>query len=182
MKHSLKHYCLLAAPHLEDDFFAKTLIYIARHDHHGAYGLVINRPAQVDIKQLFSDLDIPTTQLQDHDVLVGGPVRPEAGFVLHTGQPHWHSSIAIGENFCLTTSKDILDAIASNQLKHFQLALGYCSWDKHQLEQEIAQGDWHICPIDMDLLFHLPYEQRWEAGYKKANINRLWLAEEVGHA
>lgn len=167
---------------MNDDFFEQTIIYIARHDEQGAYGLVINRPADLDIKQVFEDLDLPTDHLQPHDILVGGPVRPEAGFILHTGQPHWQSSVAIGENICLTTSRDILDAIAQNQIKHYHLALGYCSWRKNQLEQELAQGDWHICPIDMELLFQLPYEQRWQAGYEKANINPVWLAGEIGHA
>ncbi len=167
---------------MDDPFFTETLIYIAQHNQAGAYGLVINRPAKLDIKQLFSDLDIAHDYLHPHPVLVGGPVRPEAGFILHTGQPHWQSSTAIGENICLTTSKDILDAIAQNQVKHYQFALGYCSWKKNQLEQEIARGDWYTCPSDMDLLFDLPYEQRWDASYEKAKINRLWLVEDVGHA
>jgi putative transcriptional regulator len=76
--------------------------------------------------------------VQPHEVLQGGPLRPEAGFVLHTGQPTWHSSIAVGENLCITTSKDILDAIAHNEgVGRYQIALGYASW-KNQLEEEIT--------------------------------------------
>lgn len=182
MKSSLKNMCLLASPSMDDDFFAQSLIYIAQHNKAGAYGLMINRPSRIDIKQIFNDLHIPNDEIQPHHVLIGGPVRPEAGFILHTGQPDWQASTAIGENICLTTSKDILNAIAQNQLKHYQFTLGYCSWKKNQLEQEIKNGDWFTCNPDMNLLFDLPYEQRWEAGYEKANINRFWLVEYIGHA
>lgn len=98
-----------------DDFFANTVIYVARHDEDGAQGIVINRPSNLQIRELLNDLEIDADNVQPHAVLQGGPLRPEAGFVLHTGQPTWHSSIAVGENVCITTSKDILDAIAHNE-------------------------------------------------------------------
>lgn len=182
MKTSLKNKLLLASPHMEDPFFQHSVIYIARHTPQGAYGLIINRPAPMDIKELFDDLNVVHDDMQSHDVLIGGPVRPEAGFILHTGQPHWQASEAIGENICLTTSKDILQAIALNQLKHYHMTLGYCNWRKNQLEQELSQGDWQVCPVDMDLLFNLPYEQRWQAAYDKINIDPIWLVEEIGRA
>ena len=120
---------------------------------------------------------------QPHAVLQGGPLRPEAGFVLHTGQPTWHSSIAVGENVCITTSKDILDAIAHNEgVGRYQIALGYASWGKNQLEEEMARGDWLICDSDMDLIFNLPYGDRWDAAYKKIGVDRTWFASEIGHA
>ena len=102
---------------------------------------------------MLNDLDIEADNVNPHEVLQGGPLRPEAGFVLHTGQPTWHSSIAVGENVCITTSKDILDAIAHNEgVGRYQIALGYASWGKQQLEEEIARGDWLICESDMDLI------------------------------
>ena len=182
-KQYLTHRCLIAPPHLDDDFFAHSLIYLARHDQEGAQGLMLNRPASIEIKELLHDLDIMAEGVYPHAVLQGGPVRPEAGFVLHTGQPTWHSSIAIGENVCITTSKDILDAIAHNQgVENYQIALGYASWHKNQLEEEIARGDWLICDADMDLIFNLPYEARWDAAYKKLGVNRDWFSHEIGHA
>ena len=182
-KQYLTHRCLIAQPHMDDDFFAHTIIYVARHDANGAQGIVLNRPSEIQIKELLNDLDIDADHVHPHAVLHGGPVRPEAGFVLHTGQPTWYSSIAVGENVCLTTSKDILDAIAHNEgVERYQVALGYASWSKNQLEQEIERGDWLICDADMDLIFNLPYEARWDAAYKKIGIDRTWLAEEIGHA
>lgn len=183
MKKSLKHRCLVASPHLNDRHFEQTVIYLARHDQNGAQGIIVNRVAQVGIKELLQDLNIPADQVKPHAVLKGGPVRPEAGFVLHTGQPTWHSSIAIGENICITTSKDILDAIAQNAgVENYQIALGFAGWSKQQLEKEIVQGDWLVCDADMDLIFDLPYEQRWQAACNKVGIRPMWFSEEIGSA
>ena len=182
-KQYFTHHCLIAPPHMADDFFTNAVIYLARHDEKGAQGILINRPSQLSIKELLNDLDIDADHVHPHAVLQGGPLRPEAGFVLHTGQPTWHASAAIGENVCLTTSKDILDAIAHNQgVERYQLALGYASWEKNQLEEEITRGDWLICECDMDLIFNLPYEERWNAAYKKIGVDPIWFTSEVGHA
>ncbi|CAG2159528.1 unnamed protein product [Oppiella nova] len=174
-KQYLSHRCLIAPPDLADDFFANTVIYLARHDEDGAQG--------IQVKELLNDLEIEADNVHPHEVLQGGPLRPEAGFVIHTGQPTWHSSIAVGENLCITTSKDILDAIAHNEgVGRYQIALGYASWTKNQLEDEITRGDWLICDSDMDLVFNLPYTDRWDAAYRKIGIDRTWLSSEIGHA
>ena len=144
------------------------MIYLARHDGDGAQGLIINRPSGIQVRELLNDLDIDADHVQPHEVLQGGPLRPEAGFVLHTGQPVWHSSIAVGENLCITTSKDILDAIAHNE----GLAAIKLRWvmpaGQNQLEDEISRGDWLVCDADMDLIFNLPYDERWDAAYKNS--------------
>ena len=182
-KQYLSHRCLIAPPDLADDFFANTVIYLARHDEDGAQGIIINRPSGIQVKELLNDLEIEADNVHPHEVLQGGPLRPEAGFVIHTGQPTWHSSIAVGENLCITTSKDILDAIAHNEgVGRYQIALGYASWTKNQLEDEITRGDWLICDSDMDLVFNLPYSDRWDAAYRKIGIDRTWLSSEIGHA
>ena len=179
----LTHRCLIAPPQLDSDFFAKSIIYIARHDEDGAQGLIINRPSQLHIRELLNDLDIPSDSVKPHAVLEGGPVRPEAGFVLHTGHPVWQSSIAVSENVCITTSKDILEAIANNEgVERYQLMLGYASWTANQLEAELARGDWLICDADMELLFNVPYEERWSIAAAKIGVNPDWLVAEIGHA
>ncbi len=104
-KQYLTHRCLIAPPDITDDFFANTVIYVARHDEDGAQGIIINRPSELQIKELLNDLEIDADNVQPHAVLQGGPLRPEAGFVLHTGQPTWHSSIAVGENVCIPPVK-----------------------------------------------------------------------------
>ena len=84
---------------------------------------------------------------------------------------------------CIATAKDILDAIAHNEgVGRYQIALGYASWGKNQLEQEMSRGEWLICDSDMDLIFNLPYDDRWDAAYKKMGVDRTWLSSEIGHA
>lgn len=182
-KQYFTHRCLIAPPGIDDDTFANTLIYLARHDTDGAQGIILNQPTSIKIKELLNDLDIDADHVNPHAILQGGPLRPEAGFVLHTGQPTWQSSIAIGENVCITTSKDILDAIAHNEgVDRYQIALGYASWQKDQLENEISRGDWLICDADMDLIFNLDYEDRLAAAYKKIGVDPTRLSLEIGHA
>ena len=183
----LTHRCLIAPRDAEaiarDDFFVEAVIYIARHDEEGAMGLLLNRPSSVGISELLSDLHIVSDIVNPHAVLQGGPLRPEVGFVMHTGQPVWHSSIAVSENVCITTSKDILEAIAHNEgVDNFQIMLGFASWSAGQLEEEIKRGDWLVCEPDMELLFNLPYDERWSAAAAKFGVNSPWLSSEVGHA
>jgi putative transcriptional regulator len=187
MGKTLTHRCLIAPRDSDtiaaDDFFADSLIYIARHDDEGAMGLLLNRPSSVGISELLSDLQIVSDLVNPHAVLQGGPMRPEVGFVMHTGQPVWHSSIAVSENVCITTSKDILEAIAHNEgVGNYQIMLGFASWGAGQLEDEIKRGVWHVVEPDMELLFNLPYEQRWSAAAAKFGVNSPWLSSEVGHA
>lgn len=182
-KQYFTHCCLIAPPHMQDAFFANTVVYMVRHDENGAQGIVINRPTDIQVKELLEDLEINADHVKPHAVLHGGPVRPEAGFVLHTGLPTWESSLAMTENICLTTSRDILEAIAVNQgVQQYQIALGYAGWVAQQLEQELAAGDWLICDSDEDLLFHIPYEQRWQKACEKIGVKPDWLSYEIGHA
>lgn len=192
---NLTNYCLVAPPSMPDDRFSETVIYIARHDDMGALGLVINQPMDVPLAEILHDLDIeishsrkrPLSELKDAKprgtVLYGGPLRPEVGFVLHTGQPSWHSSVAVTENICLTTSKDILEAIARDEgVSNYQVCLGHASWHKDQLESELKRGDWYVVDADVSLLFGLPHQDRWRAAALKAGIDFDWLVDDVGHA
>ncbi|PNK60596.1 YqgE/AlgH family protein [Psychrobacter sp. FDAARGOS_221] len=183
---NLTHHFLIAAPSMPDDRFAQSLIYICRHDKHGVLGLIVNKPIlDTKVPSLLEGLDI---EVEDDSVmedvaLEGGPVFPEVGFVLHTGQPTWASSFAISENVCITTSKDILHRIAEGQgVEHYYLCLGHASWTKGQLEREISQGDWLVCPADLSLLFEAPFEERWHLAANKIGVDFNFLSDDIGHA
>lgn len=192
--HDLTNCCLIAPPSMADSRFKNALVYIARHDHNGALGLIINQPLSVSFAEILDDLEIQIplplwamdTEIniqKNQTILYGGPLRPEVGFVLHTGKPDWHSSVAVTNNVCLTTSKDIIEAIASNQdLPNVEICLGYASWEKYQLETEMTNGDWLITHADNRLLFDLPHEQRWEAAADKVGINFDWWVDYIGSA
>ena len=103
--------------------------------------------------------------------------------MLHTGQPEWASSFAISENVCITTSQDILKRIAAGQgVGHYQLCLGHASWGKKQLDQELSNGDWLVCPADLNLLFDTPFEERWQIAADKIGVNFDYLSSDIGHA
>lgn len=186
LNQSLAHHFLLASPRIDKGIFYQSLVYICRHDQHGTLGLIINKPIErTNIGSLFEELkiDILSPKLYKIPPLEGGPLNPEVGFVLHTGQPNWLSSFAITENVCLTTSKDVLHGIASGHgVSHFLLCLGFASWVKGQLEQEIENGDWFVMPADLSLLFEVDYLIRWQQAGEKLGINFDTLSTEIGHA
>lgn len=180
------HHFLIASPRIYEGIFHQSLVYICHQDSHGTLGLIINKPnLQNNVGKLFEELDI---QISNNDLfgvspLEGGPVHPEVGFLLHTGQPVYASSFAITENVCLTTSKDILQTIGiGDGVEHFLLCLGHASWAKNQLAQEIANGDWFVMPATMPLLFTVPFEQRWQQAGELQGINFDFLSTEIGHA
>lgn len=185
-KANLTHHFLIAAPNLADPRFEQALVYICRHDQHGALGLIVNRPLQRShVGKLLEDLDIEVTntQVMDDLALEGGPMYPEVGFVLHTGQPMWASSFAISENVCITTSQDVLKRIAGGHgVGHYHLCLGHASWSKKQLEDELDNGDWLVCPADLTLLFDTPFEERWQVAAEKIGVNFDYLSSDIGHA
>ncbi len=179
----LTHHCLIAPPQMPDERFARTLVYIVRHDADGALGLTLNKPSSVRLRDLLTDLDIDAAAVRPHAVLVGGPLRPEVGFVLHTGAPVWQSSLPIGDNVCLTTSKDILQAIAHNEgVEHFQIVLGHAAWGPGQLESELREGAWLTCAADAALLFETPLAQRWSQAAARIGVDMDRLVDDIGHA
>ncbi len=182
--HSLIHHFLIPSPAMNDERFYDALIYICRHTADGAWGFVVNRPlAGVSVGGLLTELDLPISQsMMQVAAMDGGPVRPEAGFVLHTGQPNFKSSYGISENICLTTSKDILESLADDNLSHYLLCMGYCSWTKGQLDNEIAAGDWLICPADLSTLFGTPFDERLTHCLDKIGIKPGKLVDTIGHA
>ncbi|MFW2176686.1 MULTISPECIES: YqgE/AlgH family protein [unclassified Moraxella] len=183
---NLTHHILLASPNIDEGIFHQSLVYICRHDPQGVLGLIINKPIQHShITKLFEELDVNVTdpKLYQKTPLDGGPMNPEVGFVLHTGQPHWSSSFAITENVCITTSKDILYSLGIGQgVEHFELCLGHTSWVKGQLEQEISQGDWLVMPANSRLLFEVPHAERWQVATDQLGVNFDKFSTDIGHA
>ena len=181
---NLAHHFLLASPQMDDERFEDTLIYVCRHNADGAWGFIVNQPLSISVGGLLHELDLPSSQIaMNTPAINGGPMRPDAGFVLHTGLPDFKSSFAIGENVCLTTSKDILQAIAHNEgVGHYQLLLGHASWGPGHLEYELREGAWLTCPADLGLLFEQPYALRWESAAAKIGVKLDRLVDEIGHA
>lgn len=180
------HQCLIAMPLMADTRFAHTLTYIIKHDEEGAVGIVVNKPMELPLTRLLAEISTPVTAPLRHPqqpVLFGGPVSPQMGFVLHRQRGDWNTTMPVADGICVTSSRDILDAIAQGEgPDDYIVALGYAGWSAGQLEQEIAENAWLTCPADSQLLFDVPLDQRWQAGIKRLGIDPSFLSNDAGHA
>ena len=185
---NLTDHFLIAMPALEDPFFSRALIYIAEHNEHGALGLIVNRPMEINLATLFEKIAVPlepadAIRLGRQPVLFGGPVQTERGFVLHRPVGKWQSTLAVTPDVGLTSSRDVLLAIASqSQPGEMLVTLGYSGWGPGQIEQELAQNAWLSVPASSHILFALPYEERLPSAMKILGIDFTHLAGMAGHA
>ena len=182
---NLTHQFLIAMPSMVDSVFSKTVTYICEHNEQGALGLVVNRPTDLTLTSLLKQLSISGVDAQSNDtsIVFGGPVQVDCGFVLHNPMGKWQSTLKINEEVELTTSLDILRAIANSEGPDKMLiALGYSGWESGQIEQEIAQNSWLTVPASTDILFDLSLEERMPAALQLLGVDLANLSNEVGHA
>jgi putative transcriptional regulator len=176
---------LIAMPSLADPNFSQTVTLICEHNDEGALGIVINRPLELRLSELFEHLEMTTTTPFPANMAVyaGGPVQMDHGFVLHQPLGHWESTLRVQEEIGLTTSRDILSAIAAGDGPEKSLVtLGYAGWGPGQLEQEISNNAWLTVPYDIDIVFDVPADKRWQAAASKLGIDLNLLAGDAGHA
>ncbi len=176
---------LIAMPMLADPNFFQTVTYLSEHNDSGALGLVINRPLQLTLGQLFEHLQITTDRpdIAGLPVYHGGPVQPEQGFVIHSPLGDWGATLRVTERIGITTSRDILQAVARGEgPEQMLVALGYAGWGPGQLEQEMVENAWLSGPADPDILFHKPSDQRWLAAAALLGIDLTLLSADAGHA
>lgn len=184
-KFDLTNHFLIAMPAMQEGFFAGTLTYICEHDENGALGLVVNRPISLTMAEMFDQINIPLNQpaLEKVPVHVGGPVQVERGFVLHDTVQDWQSTLRINARLALTTSRDILEAMAEGKgPENFLVTLGYSGWEQGQLEHEINENTWLTVPATEHILFGLPAEERLAAAMGLLGVNYSMLVEDAGHA
>ncbi len=176
---------LIAMPNLADKDFAHTVTYLCQHNEEGAIGIIINRPMQMKLGDIFAQMNIDALSRAtlNSPVYMGGPVQPERGFVIHnTSNQHWDSSIKISETVSLTSSRDILEAIAKSEgPKNYLIALGYAGWTAGQLEKEIINNAWLHTPYAEAILYDTPVSERWNAAANLIGININLLSTVAGH-
>jgi len=176
---------LIAMPGMDDPNFAQTVTLVCEHSEKGALGIVINKALPMTLVEVFAQLhlDCAMSRITEQPVLRGGPVQTDRGFVLHTPAGRWDSSLPFSDNVHLTTSRDILDAIARGEgPERAVVALGYAGWDAGQLEEEMARNAWLTVPADASVLFSTPIEDRWHAAGRLLGVNLLHLSSDAGHA
>ena len=182
---------LIAMPGMVDPNFARSVIYLFEHTERGAMGLVVNRPTELDLGTLFDkiELKLEIAPLLEQPVYFGGPVQVERGFVLHEPipSPSYSSSLIIPGGLTMTTSKDVLEALAiGNGPRKFLMTLGYAGWSAGQLEEEITLNGWMNVPLSRqqmaDIIFDTPSSQRYEKAMSHLGFDPSHLSGEAGHA
>lgn len=176
---------LIAMPSMADPNFGGAVVFVAEHSAKGALGLVINRPMEIDLGTLFEriDLKLGIAPLANAPVLFGGPVQMDRGFVLHEPVGDWNSTVAVGEGIGLTSSKDVLEAVAGGAgPDRLIVTLGYAGWGPGQLEEEISRNAWLTVPANAELIFDTPVDERLHAAFRLLGIDPAFLAPSAGHA
>ena len=181
----LRNHFLLAMPRLTEGIFSQSITYICEHGESGAMGIVINRPLDLSVGEIFEHLQISARQdFSTELVMAGGPVQMDHGFVLHRFcDKTWEASLKVTAEITLTTSRDILRAIAIGEgPRDHLIALGYAGWAAGQLEQELAENSWLTLPGNSDIIFSTPAAQRFGAAGAVLGIDMNLISGQAGHA
>lgn len=182
---SLTNHFLLAMPGMRDSNFSDSVIYICEHSPEGAMGLIVNRPMNIPLSQVFEQFDLKYPKhLGEQELMAGGPVQTDRGFVLHRpAARQWESTLNIASQINLTASKDIIVDIAREMgPKDSLITLGYAGWGRGQLEQEIAENSWLTIPADPEVIFTTPPSQRARMAAASIGIDLSQLSTSAGHA
>ncbi len=195
----LTNHVLIAMPTLADPNYFQSAVLICQHTEEGAMGIIINRPTDISLSEILTHLGVSSEEdkpktpdeeiIDDSSVMdktpiyVGGPLQRERGFVLHEPNGKWESSVVISDEIAITSSKDILEAIASGKGPEKQfVALGYCAWAPGQLEDEIAQNLWLSGPMRTNLVFDVSDDDRWQAAATSIGVDLNLISGKPGHA
>lgn len=191
----LLHHFLIAMPGLEDEVFGRSVVYVCEHSARGAMGLIINKPAEMAMRELFDKVDLPLHRedLLTQPVMLGGPVHTERGFVLHEpvrmadpaedGGSIYASTLTVPGGLEMTTSRDVLEALASGAgPRRVLITLGYASWGEGQLESELAENTWLTVPAQPEVVFDTPIAQRYDKALELLGLQAWMLSPEAGHA
>ena len=176
---------LVAMPQMEDQRFARSVVYICAHTEDGAMGLILNKLAEaINFSDLLEQLNLPVATVSDKTrVHFGGPVETGRGFVLHSDDFTQDASLLIENGVALTATVDILSAISKgNGPRNYLLALGYAGWAPGQLDSEIQANGWLIAPSDTEILFGSKIETKWNSALGSLGIDVNMLSSHAGHA
>ena len=181
----LDNQMLIAMPAMDDPNFSRSVTYMCQHDADGAMGIGVSRSANFRLIEVLEQMKISTAlpEVAAQPVFLGGPVQNDRGFVLHEPCGVFLSSMQLRGGLCLTTSRDLLEAIAEGEgPRHYLVALGFSGWGEGQLEAEILQNSWLNAPVSHELMFSTPIEQRWQKAAALMGVNWHAVADYVGHA
>jgi len=191
---NLTHHFLIAMPGLQDETFNRSVVYLCEHSARGALGIVINKPSDISLQNLFDKVELPLSRpdLIAAPVYHGGPVATERGFVLHEAlfigeekpdETVYASTLTIPGGLEMTTSKDVLEALSTGAgPRKVLISLGYSQWGEGQLESEIGENSWLTVGADAAVIFDTPVDQRYDKALALLGLQAWMLSPEAGHA
>jgi putative transcriptional regulator len=182
---SMANQLLIAMPGMADPNFSTTVTLICEHNDEGALGIVINRPLELKMAGLFEQLDVesPDAEVAEAPVLMGGPVGPERGFVLHGPVNRYENTLVVSDDIHLTLSRDVIDDMATGEgPRQTLVALGYAGWEAGQLEHEMLANSWLTVPATTEIVFDMPFGQRWMSAAQTLGIDISQISPDAGHA
>ena len=147
-------------------------------------GLVVNKPiAEVTFEELLEQFNISSCGVSNIEVMNGGPVESSRGFVLHSPDYVRNETLIIGEDFALTATINILEAVARGDGPQKQLlALGYAGWGPGQLDAEVLNNGWLSVGADDEIVFQSKHVEKWNCAMTKIGVDPSILSGKVGHA
>lgn len=185
MTDNLVNQYLLATPSIKDPLFASSMVYMCDHSQEGSMGMVINHQSEQTLGDIFEQLDISCDDesILKQPVFIGGPVNLQQGFVLHTPDSTWEKTAPIEGGLYLTSSQDILEAIARGEgPEQFIVLLGFSGWSPGQLEQELQNNSWLTASANLQITFNNDIDQKWQMAFDTLGFNLEKLSPQTGHA
>ena len=186
---NLADHFLIAMPSMADPVFGGTVVYICEHNERGALGVVINKPTDMTMENLFERIELSLTHdghVSDHSkqpIMFGGPVQEGCGFVLHAPIGNYAASLKVTDELAFTMSRDVLEAFASSEgPDRLLISIGYSGWGPGQLENEISNNGWLTVRADSNVMFDVPIEERYLFALKMLGIDPVMLMSQAGHA
>ena len=152
---------LVAARKLRDPNFSQTVVFLIQYDKTGAMGVVINRPTEVKLSAVLTDLK--ALQKRSDKIFWGGPVENNQLLLLFRSNVQPKESMQVFQDVFLGSNPKVIEQMLKNKSgeSRFRVFAGYAGWAPRQLDQEVARGDWHILPAKADTIFNKKPAEIW---------------------
>jgi putative transcriptional regulator len=185
MSDSLKNrFIYFCSPDSEEDYFARTLIYVCENNNDGSFGIILNRSVEIRLKDFFSSANEEIeAKLNKEKIVIGGPVEPMTVYVLHNKDSIFDELISINDHISLSTDLNLIKSILEDDgPENFLVSFGYTGWSSDQLEREILSGSWLITPSDKDIIFNTPAVEKINKTSKLAGFDLTTVSSNYGNS
>jgi putative transcriptional regulator len=166
---------LIAVPQLLDPNFARSVVLLMEHNDDGAVGVIINRPSTINLGEVFENAGLGPCNDPAARVLIGGPVQPDNGMVVHGLGDEAGDSRRLTDAIFVGTNKSCVHRVFDRPGARARFVLGFASWAPGQLEREIEMGSWVAGPPDAALVFDTDRPAVWDRALKQLGIDPLTL-------